>query len=107
MTDREEKTTMDKEMEKLNQEALDKVAGGAAEPHAGNQCPNCGHQGYKCDRIYQDPYRFYRKYTCPQCGHTFTVGAPPAADTGTIGWKDLDRAKREHGIAEIPDSPGK
>ena len=88
-----------KEKEKLNLEEMDQVAGGANDPCSNNQCPHCGHKGYTCVRVYRDPYRFYRKYTCPQCGHTFTVGAPSEQDTGAIGWKNLDRAKREHGVA--------
>ena len=96
----------DQEMEKtkLETEELDGVAGGARRDCSNDQCPHCGHQGYKCVIVRTSAIGFFHRYTCPECGHTFTSGAPGERDTGAVGWKNLDQAKREHGVAELPEA---
>lgn len=78
--------------EELDQAELVGVAGGAIDPPAQSQCPNCGHQGYNSIQVRRAGANYIR-YTCPDCGHKFAKSLNgKTVDTGMTGATSMANA---------------
>ena len=88
--------------EELEQAELTGVSGGAVDPLARSQCPNCGHMGYNSIQV-KTAGASYMRYTCPECGHKFakSINSNKIIDTGVIGARALANAT---GMVDIDES---
>ena len=99
---------MDKqEMDKLNQEELDNVAGGnrpyVIADYQRQKCPNCGGKyEYRGAHYAVGNGGPWYSAVCSGCGHTITWGHNPP-DTNRIGADGMRRGAAENGMTQIPE----